>query len=61
MKNKKILDVLQLYDNGDYIPHVTLYLLKSKAHAENGFTVVPLFGQTFTLKEVVECDFILCI
>ena len=62
-ENKKILDVLQEYDiYGDYIPYDYAIFAEIKAHAEkNGFKAVPLFGQTFTLKEANECDFILSI
>ena len=62
-ENKKILDVLQEYDiYGDYIPYDFAIFAEIKAFGEkNGFNVVPLFGQTFTLKEANECDFIFSI
>ena len=62
-ENKKILDVLQEYDiYDDYIPYDFAMFAEIKAYGEkNGFTVVPLFGQTFTLKEANECDFIFSI
>lgn len=62
-ENKKILDVLKEYDiYNDYIPYDFAMFAEIKAHGEkNGFTVVPLFGQTFTLKEANECDFIFSI
>src|SRR6056300_939076 len=62
-KNKKIMDVLQEYDiYGDYIPYDFAIFAEIKSHGEkNGYQVVPLFGQTFTLKEANECDFIFTI
>lgn len=62
-KNKKIMDVLQEYDiYGDYIPYDFAIFAEIKSHGEkNGYQVVPLFGQTFTLKEANDCDFIFTI
>ena len=61
--NKKIMKPLEEYDiYGDYIPYDYAIFAEVKAHGEkNGFEVVPLFGQTFTLKEANECDFIFSI
>ncbi len=61
--NKKIMKPLEEYEiYGDYIPYDYAIFAEIKAHGEkNGFEVVPLFGQTFTLKEANECDFIFSI
>lgn len=62
-KNRKILDVLQEYDiYGDYIPYDFAIFAEIKSYGEkNGFSVIPLFGKTFTLKEANQCDFIFTI
>ena len=62
-ENKKILKCLEEYDTfSDYIPYDYAIFAEIKNHGEkNGFKVVPLFGQTFTLKEANACDFIFTI
>ena len=62
-ENKKILKCLEEYDIfSDYIPYDYAIFAEIKDHGEkNGFKVVPLFGQTFTLKEANACDFIFTI
>lgn len=62
-ENKNILKCLEGYDIfSDYIPYDYAIFAEIKSHGEkNGFNVVPLFGQTFTLKEANECDFIFTI
>ena len=58
--NKKIMKPLEdYYVYGKYIPYDFAIFAEIKAHGEkNGFEVVPLFGQSFTLKDANECDFI---
>jgi|TARA_B110000503_G_C7104275_1_gene395240 hypothetical protein len=58
--NKKIMKPLEEYDiYGDYIPYDFAIFAEIKDEGEkNGFEVVPLFGESFTLKEANECDFI---
>ena len=62
-ENKSILKFLEEYEIfSDYIPYDYAIFAEIKAHGEkNGFKVIPLFGQTFTLKEANECDFIFSI
>lgn len=62
-ENKNILKCLEEYDIfSDYIPYDYAIFAEIKDHGEkNGFKVVPLFGQTFTLKEANACDFIFTI
>lgn len=62
-ENKKILKCLEEYDIfSDYIPYDYAMFAEIKDHGEkNGFKVVPLFGQTFTLKDANACDFIFTI
>ena len=59
-ENKAIMKPLEEYNiYGDYIPYDFAIFAEIKAYGEkNGFEVVPLFGQSFTLRNANECDFI---
>lgn len=62
-KNKSSLQFLKEYGiSMNYIPYDYAIFAELKKQGEKkGLTIIPLFGQDFTLDECNQCDYIFCI